>query len=147
MSVITVKQLYADLVPEISPQLYESIRQSIKDEGYWKSEPIIINPDGIILDGHHRYKICQELGIEPTTTIMSFNDQLEEKLFVINCNLKRRHLTDPQKVELAHTLKPIYEERARQNKSLAGKLYGKGIDSSVSFDRAITCWKSKRISC
>ena len=57
-----------------------------------------------------------------------------EKLYVINSNLKRRHLTDAQKVKLAHTLKPIYEEKARQNKSLAGKLYGKGIDSSVSFD-------------
>jgi len=138
MSVITIKQQYANLVPDLSAQEYESLKQSIRDNGYWSSCPIIINVDGIILDGHHRHRICQELGIEPVTTSMSFNDKLEERLFVIECNLRRRQLTDAQKVELAHILKPIYEERARQNKSLAGKLYGKGIDSTVSNDTELS---------
>jgi ParB-like chromosome segregation protein Spo0J len=126
MSIITVNQLYAGLVPEISSQQYESLKQSIKNEGFWKSKPIITSPNGVIYDGHNRWKICQELGIEPTTIVMSFDDQLAEKLFVINSNLKRRHLTDAQRVELAHTLKPIYLERVKQNKYLSGKIYGKG---------------------
>jgi ParB-like chromosome segregation protein Spo0J len=140
LSVITVKQLYADLVPELTSQEYESLRQSIKNKGYWKSKPIIRSPDGIIYDGHNRWKICQELGIEPTFTVMSFDNQLEEKLFVIESNLKRRQLTIAQKVELAHTLKPIYEEKARQNQSLAGKLYGKSrkTDSYVSNDTQLS---------
>ena len=132
MSFITIKQQYANLVPELSAQEYESLKQSIKENGLHL--PIILNQDGILLDGHHRFKICQELGIEPRTFTRDFEDELEERLFVIECNLKRRQLSDAQKVELAHILKPIYEEKTRRNKSLAGKLYGKGIDSSVSFD-------------
>ena len=133
---LKIDEEYQNLVPPPTSQELQGLRQSIKDNGYWQSKPIIINDNGIILDGHHRYKICQELGIEPTTSIMSFNDTIEEKLFVIGSNLRRRQLSDAQRVELAHTLKPIYEEKVRQNKSLAGKIYGKGKenDSSVSFD-------------
>jgi ParB-like chromosome segregation protein Spo0J len=53
------------MVPELSPEEYESLKQSIMKDGLYV--PIIVNQNGIILDGHHRYKACQELGIEPKT--------------------------------------------------------------------------------
>jgi len=52
---------YASLVPELSPEECESLKQSIK-EANGLYVPIIANEDGIILDGHHRFKACQELG-------------------------------------------------------------------------------------
>jgi ParB-like chromosome segregation protein Spo0J len=135
---ITINVKYANLVPVLSTQEFESLKRSIDEKGQWS--PIYVNKDGIILDGHHRFKACQELGIQPITSVKEFEDEIEEKLFVIEHNLKRRHLTDAQKVELAHTLKPIYEEKARQNKSLVGKLYGKGSDnnSTVSNDTELS---------
>jgi ParB-like chromosome segregation protein Spo0J len=80
-----------------------------------------VNQDGIILDGHHRYKACQELGIEPNTLVKEFNDKLEEQDFVIDCNLNRRHLNDFQKAELALKSKPMLEAIAKRNESLGGK--------------------------
>ncbi len=46
--VLTVKEEYASLVPKISDSEYQSIRQSMKDNGQWV--PIIINSQRIILD-------------------------------------------------------------------------------------------------
>jgi ParB-like chromosome segregation protein Spo0J len=59
---IKTNQEYASLVPQLSTEEYESLKQSIKENGLWV--PIVVNKDGVILDGHHRYKACQELGIK-----------------------------------------------------------------------------------
>jgi ParB-like chromosome segregation protein Spo0J len=81
----------------------------------------MINSRGIILDGHHRYSICQELGVEPKATIAKFSDKLQEKLFLINSNLKRRHLNSFQRTELALRSKSILQQLAKRNESLGGK--------------------------
>lgn len=83
--------------------------------------PIVVNGDGMILDGHHRFRICQELSIKPKITIKEFDNPLYEKIFVIDCNLKRRHLNAYQKGVLTLKKKPIYEEIAKRNMSLGGK--------------------------
>jgi ParB-like chromosome segregation protein Spo0J len=83
--------------------------------------PIIVNQNGIILDGHHRYKACQELGIEPKIIVKEFEDKLDEQLFVIDCNLIRRQLNNFQKTELALKSKPVLEAIVKRNESLGGK--------------------------
>jgi ParB-like chromosome segregation protein Spo0J len=115
-----INREYASLVPELSPEEFESLKQSIK-EANGLYVPIIVNQDGIILDGHHRYKACQELGIEPKTIVREFGDKLEEKLSVIDCNLTRRQLNNFQRTELALKLKPILEAIVKRNESLGGK--------------------------
>ena len=82
---IRINSEYASMVPKQSPEEYESLKQSIKEEnGLYV--PIIVNQNGVILDGHHRYKACQELGIEPKALVKEFNNQLDEQQFVIDCN-------------------------------------------------------------
>ena len=77
MMTIKTNQEYASLVPQLSKEEYESLKQSIKENGLWV--PIVVNNDGVILDGHHRYKACQELGIkiEPYKMVRKeFEDKL-----------------------------------------------------------------------
>ena len=95
---------------------YETLKNSISNKGLHL--PIIINQDNVILDGHNRLKICQELGIEPKYEVKDFEDPLQEKEFVIEINLKRRHLNNFQKAELEYKMEEIYKERARR-RSLA----------------------------
>jgi ParB-like chromosome segregation protein Spo0J len=64
---ITTNQEYANLVPPLSAEEYESLKQSIKQNGLWV--PIVVNSQGVILDGHHRFKACQELGIKESKTV------------------------------------------------------------------------------
>jgi ParB-like chromosome segregation protein Spo0J len=117
---IRINPEYSSLVPEQSPEEYESLKQSIKKEnGLYV--PIIVNQDSIVLDGHHRYKACQELGIEPKTQVKEFKDKLDEQLFVVECNLIRRHLNNFQRTKLALELNPILEAIVKRNESLGGK--------------------------
>jgi ParB-like nuclease domain len=123
----------ANLVPPLSANEYESLKQDIKQNGI--QIPIVTNQDGDILDGHHRYKIwvvdlakpVQEM---PKPTILHFNDKLQEKLFVINVNLKRRHLNDFQQIELELKTKPILEELAKRNQKLGGEV-GQIFDQAI----------------
>ena len=98
-SLITINPEYSSLVYPLSKSEYESLKRSIKEKGLHL--PIIVNQENVILDGHHRYKICKELNIEPRFEVKRFDDPLDEKEFVIEINLKRRHLNSFQIAELA----------------------------------------------
>ena len=102
---------YQDFVPDIPKEEYEALKNSIKEKDLHL--PIIINQNGILLDGHHRYRACTELGIEPRFEVKTFEDEFEEKEFVIEINLKRRQLPEWEKLELALKLEDIYKEKAR----------------------------------
>ena len=60
--------------------------------------PIITTKEGIILDGHNRFKICAELGIPARASIKEFPTKTDEIIFVGECNLKRRQLTSLQRI-------------------------------------------------
>ena len=47
----------------LTPCEYTILRNSMQMVG--QRIPIIADKDGNIIDGHHRFKICRELGIEP----------------------------------------------------------------------------------
>ena len=59
---IHINPEYQKLVPEIPAQEFEAFKSDIKERG--QLVPITVNNQGIILDGHHRFRACQELGIE-----------------------------------------------------------------------------------
>ena len=101
--VIKINPEYYKLVNPLSSLEYQSLKTSIEEKGMYL--PIIINQDNVLLDGHNRYQICQELGIEPRFETKIFEDELEEKEFVIEINLKRRQLNNFQKIELGYELK------------------------------------------
>jgi hypothetical protein len=108
---VTTNEEYAKLVHPLTDNEYKALEEDIKKNG--QLDPIKINQQGIILDGHHRFKILQKLNIEPKTEINNILPDLEEE-FVININLVRRQLNDYQKAELGFKLETIYSERAKQ---------------------------------
>src|ERR687892_312751 len=111
---------YANEVVPLTKDEYAILKKSIADNGLY--HPITINQHGDVLDGHHRLKVCQELGLKPDFEVKEFDDELEEELFVIDTNVARRQLSDYQKGELLLSKKkPLLEMIAKQNMSLAGK--------------------------
>ena len=108
---IKINPEYSKLLSPLWKLEYEELLNSIKEYGLYHS--IIVNSKGEILDGYNRYKICTKLGIPIKYEIKHFVSPLEEKRFVIDSNLKRRHLIDFQKAELAYKLEGIYKEEAK----------------------------------
>ena len=110
-NIFKINPEYSKLVNPLLDIEYEALKSSISNKGLHL--PIIVNQDNVILDGHNRLKICEELGIEPEFEIKEFSDQSQEKEFVIEINLKRRHLNNFQIAELEYKMEEIYKERAK----------------------------------
>ena len=68
---------YDKLLPHMSEEEFVELKKSIENEG--QHYPIIVNQDLVVLDGHHRFRACTELGIEPDFEVKHFDDKLLEK--------------------------------------------------------------------
>jgi ParB-like chromosome segregation protein Spo0J len=110
---------YDKLLPRMAEEEFAQLKTSIQTEG--QHYPIIVNEDLEVLDGHHRFRACIELGLEPDFEVRKFDDKLLEKKFVIEANLRRRHLNNFQLVELAVPLLEIEKALAKKRQSKGGK--------------------------
>jgi len=127
---------YEQLIPPLSETDFKNLEDSIVKEGL--IYPLIINTEKVVLDGHQRLKICKEHSIEEIKTEeRTFEDGLEEKEFVISCNLNRRHLNAPQKAELGLILLDIEKERAKRRRE-ATQLAGKDGDGRHIVKSSVT---------
>ncbi len=133
---VKTKSEYEQLVPPLTLIEYTTLKQSIM-ENNGNTIPIIVTEEGIIIDGHHRFKACKELGIAPKIVIKEFAEDLEVKEFIITINLYRRHLNQFQISELGYKLEEIEKQKARmrQLKNLKNVRDTHPISSSLaSFD-------------
>ena len=110
---------YEKMLPRMSDEEFAQLKESIQNEG--QHYAIIANEDLEVLDGHHRFRACQELGLEPDFEIRKFDDKLIEKRFVIEANLRRRHLNNFQLIELAVPLLEIEKDLAKKRQIDGGK--------------------------
>lgn len=131
---------YDKLLPKMSEEEFVELKKSIHTEG--QHYPIIVNEDLEVLDGHHRFRACVELDIEPDFEVRKFDDKLLEKKFVIEANLRRRHLNNFQLVELAVPLLEIEKVLAKKRQSKGGK-DGRDMQLGLASDDAETKPKSK----
>jgi ParB-like chromosome segregation protein Spo0J len=131
---------YDKLLPKMSGDEFSELKASIQTEG--QHYPIIVNEDLEVLDGHHRFRACVELGIEPDFEVRKFDDKLHEKKFVIEANLRRRHLNNFQLVELAVPLLEIEKALAKTRQSKGGK-NGRDMQLGLASDDAAPEIKAK----
>jgi ParB-like chromosome segregation protein Spo0J len=131
---------YEKLLPKMSEEEFTELKASIQTEG--QHYPIIVNENLEVLDGHHRYRACTELGIEPDFEVKRFEDKLLEKKFVIEANLRRRHLNNFQLVELAVPLLEIEKALAKKRQAKGGK-EGRNMQLGLAPDDAEPEFKAK----
>ena len=122
---LRVNHDYAGLLPDLSTQEYESLKRSIKENGQFS--PIITNCHKVILDGHHRLRICRELGIEPIISVKNVASPDHEKLFIYECE-QRRQLPRYQKIVLELHAQDTRDRIAKaQQNSLANLKHGSEV--------------------
>jgi hypothetical protein len=87
-----------DLMPKMSDEQFKEFKANIKSVGI--KQPIEVLPDKTIVEGHHRYRACMELGIPyykiPFTVLPSQCVQAALE-YAENVNRNRRHLNAYQK--------------------------------------------------
>lgn len=112
-SELVVNPEFKKFIPKLSDDEYNGLVESLKKEGC--RDPIIISGRTII-DGHNRYEICNRYNIPFKTIQMEFANQDEIKIWMIKNQFARRNLTTYQKAKLAIFLKPLFREKAIENK-------------------------------
>jgi N6-adenosine-specific RNA methylase IME4 len=88
---------FADLLPPMTEAEYVELRESIRANG--QREPITLYR-GLILDGRNRARACGEIRRKVATKPFKGTDA-EALAYVLDLNVKRRHLTEGQKAMLA----------------------------------------------
>jgi len=77
ISELQVNQEYENLLPPLLDEDLKNLEKSILKDGIL--HPFIINPDKVVLDGHHRLINCQRHSITEVPFIeRSFKTDLEE---------------------------------------------------------------------
>lgn len=87
-------------MPELSDDQFRTLRDNIKARGILV--PIVVDQHGRILDGHNRFRIATELGIEYPTEVREVRDDQDAGDIAVELNCSRRHLTREQVRQVIH---------------------------------------------
>lgn len=105
----------ANLLPAMSTDDYTALRDSIRDNG--QREPITLHRDGRIIDGRHRARACTELNL-PVLSKGFDREDTELVAYVLDLNLKRRHLDPMQRAMIAAELATMPQGRPDKSATL-----------------------------
>ncbi|MBM4321109.1 MAG: hypothetical protein FJ125_14440, partial [Deltaproteobacteria bacterium] len=100
----------ASIFPLLERYPLAELAEDIRRSGL--REPIVLHPDGSILDGRNRYLACLKVGVEPR--FRTWDDQGSQGsavAFVVSCNLHRRHLTESQRAMVAARIATLEAHR------------------------------------
>ena len=138
---IKIDPEYSQLVPTQTEEEYSRLIESIRDVQLY--EPIVINQNKVLLDGHHRLRACKELGwVKIPVERKFFGDVVDETIYVIETNVIRRHLTVGQKTKIGMKLEEFYAEKAKDELRRAGKI-GRDIQLGVVPNETTPDFKGK----
>src|SRR5579862_4264021 len=110
-SKLIIKSEYQQMVAKIDDSVYETLKESIRRNGQLK--PVTCNKALVVLDGHHRYRACKELGMAVKYESREFPNDIEEKRFIINANIPTRRPNDYQLWEMVMPLVELESEAAK----------------------------------
>src|SRR6266436_948327 len=81
----------ARLLPPLPKARLQAMDESIGKDGV--QEPILVTPDGTILEGHHRFRICQRRGIPCPQRVVDVPKE-QWPAYALSLNLLRRQMDD-----------------------------------------------------
>jgi N6-adenosine-specific RNA methylase IME4 len=113
MTKLTVNPEYEALWGQLPRSEYAALKDTIRVDGLL--EKIVVNPELVILDGHQRHRVLQDLKMEVTRehyVIRDFGSREGELLYILRTQINRRHATPFKRVENALPLLEIMRTKA-----------------------------------
>lgn len=71
-----IKEDYYNRIPRPNNKSRFALKLSIERDG--QKTPIDVNEKGVIIDGHTRFEICEELGIKCDFVVKKYSSEQEE---------------------------------------------------------------------
>lgn len=137
MTEFTIDPEFRDLLPPLADDEYQRLQLDINKNGC-RDKLVVWKEWNILIDGHNRYEICNQLDIPFETIEMSFHGRDDVKLWMIKNQLARRNISDAKRVVLNLMLKPVLAAKAKENikggdrKSEAVKSTNQNSDELIS---------------
>ena len=75
-------------------------------------DPILLDPDGSILDGRNRFLCCKLTGVEPRYE--TWNGEGSRLALIVSRNLHRRHLDVGQRAMIGARIFDLFAAEAKQ---------------------------------
>lgn len=85
------------LLPPLGADIYAALRADIAESGI--AQPIEVDENGAILDGHHRAWIAAELGVDCPRRVVTGLTEQEKRNYARRVNALRRSMTADQRRE------------------------------------------------
>ena len=83
------------IFPEMPAAEFAALKASIAEHGV--EVPIIVDQKGAVVDGYHRSRACDELGVFCPREVRKFKNEAEKFELSLRLNCSRRHLNQKQK--------------------------------------------------
>lgn len=117
MSIVIDKE-FESLIPPLSAEEFQQLEENCVKEGI---RDALITWDGILIDGHNRFKIAAKHGLHWNEKRMEFADRDEAIAWICKNQLGRRNLDKWQRFDLAKSLEEIEKRKAKERMSDGGK--------------------------
>jgi hypothetical protein len=109
---ITIHPELRSLIPALTPEEFAQLEINIVADGC--HDPLIVwQEEQTLLDGHNRYEICEQHGLDYRIQAVSLPDLDVAKAWIIANQLGRRNLTPEQ---ISYFRGKQYEMQKRQGK-------------------------------
>ncbi len=108
MRKLQIDSEFQNSIPPLTEEEYKQLEENILAEG---CRDALIVWEGVIIDGHNRYKVCQEHGIEFEVREKEFKSRDEAQDYIDRNQLGRRNL-NPKQMSLIRGR--IYNRRKRK---------------------------------
>lgn len=108
---LTIDNEFETLIPPLSSDEYRLLEESILAEG---CRDALITWNGILIDGHNRYRICEKHGLPYCTAEIELEDRNAVKVWMMKNQLARRNLTDFQRCEMVFNVSDAVKEEAKK---------------------------------
>lgn len=129
------------VMPDLSDAEYAELKADIAERGVMVA--IEYDDEGAILDGHHRVRICRELGLTEWPRVVRSGLTAEGKLIhAYSLNVRRRQLTASQRAAFAVEILPAFEAEAARRQLTGGVIpiseQGRAVDKAAEITGAST---------
>jgi len=113
---IVIDKEFQDLIPPLASEELIQLETNIKENGC--RDPLVLW-NSVLIDGHNRYRICKDHGIDFRTVKQDFADRSKAILWMIDNQFGRRNLADIDRIKLARkredVLRPIASKNQKQS--------------------------------
>lgn len=86
----------ANLFPMLPDDELQELADDIRANGL--QHPIVLDKDGVLIDGRNRWAACQVAGVDPRFEMLNGQDPVA---YILSANVNRRHLTKGQRAMAA----------------------------------------------